>query len=302
MPNTLANLDTFRETDFSRAHAKLARFNRRRLDPKFPSDHWRAGLRAEHEHRVLEVEILEKERALVAIEARRAPREKNAFMTWFENLKLDGPGQNSPLFPWLATTADRARMTWFIRQEIAGEAGFEDLTALTQIKFGARPKLEMARNYWDEMGRGREPGMHGPMLARVADELGIGEPDPDEALPEAVALGNVMLGMAVHREYAYHSVGALGAVELTAPGRAALVFEGLKRLGISREGQRYYHLHSTLDLKHSEEWNREVLAPLLEENPDAAVAIAEGALMRLNAGARCFERYLEHFGLSAPCA
>jgi hypothetical protein len=26
-----------------------------------------------------------------------------------------------------------------------------------------RPKLEMARNFWDEMGRGREKGMHCPM-------------------------------------------------------------------------------------------------------------------------------------------
>ncbi len=26
--------------------------------------------------------------------------------------------------------------------------------ALTQVRFPVRPKLEMARNYWDEMGRG----------------------------------------------------------------------------------------------------------------------------------------------------
>jgi hypothetical protein len=53
-------------------------------------------------------------------------------------------------------------------------------------------------------------------------------------------------------------------------------------------------LHSALDIKHSNDWNSEVLAPLLQDNPQAAMAIAEGALMRLNAGARCFAQYEHH--------
>jgi hypothetical protein len=43
------------------------------------------------------------------------------------------------------------QMQWFLTQEIAGEAGFEDLTAFTQIRLPVRPKLELARTYWDEM-------------------------------------------------------------------------------------------------------------------------------------------------------
>ncbi|HYQ05051.1 MAG TPA: hypothetical protein VER96_40520 [Polyangiaceae bacterium] len=38
-------------------------------------------------------------------------------------------------------------------------------------------------------------------------------------------------------------------------------------------------------------WNTEVLAPLVQEAPEAARCIAEGALLRLRAGARCFQRY-----------
>ncbi|MDB4998613.1 MAG: hypothetical protein JWM74_6045, partial [Myxococcaceae bacterium] len=78
---------------------------------------------------------------------------------------------------------------------------------------------------------------------------------------------------------------------LTAPSRAEKVNAGLKRLGVPADVRRYYALHATLDVKHSEAWNREVLAPLVEADPRAAQAIAEGALMRLAAGARCFERY-----------
>jgi hypothetical protein len=46
-----------------------------------------------------------------------------------------------------------------------------------------------------------------------------------------------------------------------------------------------------LDIKHSEDWNREALRPLVAEDPARATAIAEGALIRLTCGARCFERY-----------
>ncbi len=188
-------------------------------------------------------------------------------------------------------------MKWFIAQEVAGEAGFEDLTALAQIKMPVRPKLEMARNYWDEMGRGKESGMHGPMLEQVAQEFNLNVENPYKIIPEAVALGNVMMGMAMNRDYAFHAAGALGAIELTAPGRAKRVYLGLKRLGISPVGQRYYLLHSALDIQHSIDWNREVIGPLVEQFPDCTQALAEGALMRLNAGARCFRRYEDHFGL-----
>ena len=91
----------------------------------------------------------------------------DAFIAWFEELRENGPGQGDPLFPWLATTATREQMRWFLTQEVAGEAGFDDLLALTQIKMSERAKLEMARNFWDEMGRGAGKG-HARADARAA--------------------------------------------------------------------------------------------------------------------------------------
>ena len=78
---------------------------------------------------------------------------------------------------------------------------------------------------------------------------------------------------------------------------------GLARLGVAKADRRYFTLHATLDLKHSEDWNREVVRPLVSEEPRAARAMAEGALMRLRAGARCFERYRRELkGYSQPSA
>jgi hypothetical protein len=51
-------------------------------------------------------------------------------------------------------------------------------------------------------------------------------------------------------------------------------------------------------VKHSEEWNREVLRPLVAEDPRRARAVGEGAIMRLWHGARSFDRYRQEFGLS----
>ena len=107
-------------------------------------------------------------------------------------------------------------MRWFLTQEAAGEAGFEDLVAYAQVKLPARAKLELARNYWDEMGRGNPKGMHGPMLDRLVEALAL-EPAIDTTVWESLALANAMTAMATTRRYAFHAVGALGAIELTAP-------------------------------------------------------------------------------------
>lgn len=246
----------------------------------------------------VEGEFVERERELVRDRALSAPRDADAFVRWFEALKEVGPGQGDPLFPWLAEHAPARAMDWFLEQEVAGEAGFDDLVALTQVKLPVQPKLELARNYWDEMGRGQASGMHGPMLGRLSSMLELSL-DSSAVVWESLALGNLMIAFAANRRYAYHSVGALGVIELTAPGRAAQVNAGLKRLGVSGEARRYFALHATLDVKHSEAWNREVLRPLVAQYPESAAAIAEGALLRLAAGARCFERYRRELGLCA---
>jgi len=277
-------------------HRRLAAFNGKRFSPALPSPDWRTGLAEDAALLVEEGVWLEASRAAVAERAAQAPRDPDGFVAWFEELDRSGPGQNDPLFPWLAETATREEMCWFLTQEVAGEAGFEDLAALTQVRMPQGPKLEVARNYWDEMGRGNPKGMHGPMLEMLAHRLGL-NPDIETTVWESLALANTMAGLAASRRYAYQSMGALGVIEQTAPGRAALTAQGLKRLGVPASDRHYFDLHSVLDVKHSAAWNSEALHPLVVQNPDFAPAIAEGALMRLECGAACFRRYRQEFGL-----
>lgn len=275
---------------------ELSRWNRQRLAPAFPSEATAAQFSNDRNMLRLEHAFIEQLREHVVDEAAYAPTTPDAFIDWFEGLKATGPGQHDRLFPWLADQADRDEIRWFLSQEAAGEAGFDDLVALTQVKLPARAKLELARNYWDEMGRGNPKGMHGPMLNRLTDILDL-DTQIEHTVWESLALANAMTAMASSRNYAWHSVGALGVIELTAPDRSAHTAKGLRRIGLSGSERRYFDLHAVLDIKHSRDWNDEAIRPLVEEDPRRATAMAEGALIRLYCGARCFERYRAHLGV-----
>ena len=282
---------------FARFQRELTRYNRRRLEPSLPDPTWRDVVRDEGRVAEAEGDFVEAMRKEIAPLVADIPVDVDPFIAWFERLRDNGPGQGDPLFPWLATQASLEQMKWFIEQEVAGEAGFDDLLAFTQVKMPEQAKLEMARNYWDEMGCGASKGMHGPMLERLAHHVAV-QPTPETVIPEALALGNLMVALAHNRRYAFHSIGALGVIEMTAPTRAGHVDRGLRRLGIPAKKRHYFALHAVLDVRHSETWNREVLRPLVAEDPRRARAIGEGAVLRLWHGARCFERYRQRFNLS----
>jgi len=294
--STLAGSQFFNDV-FQQA---LSHWNRDRLAPALPGPGTAARIDRDARMQRLELGFLEDLRSEIVDEAAEAPTDPNGFVEWFEELEKTGPGQHDRLFDWLESEATLDDLKLYLTQEAAGEAGFDDLVALTQVRLPDRPKMELARNYWDEMGRGNPKGMHGPMLHYVVEALEL-EPRIERTCWESLALANAMTGMATNRNYAWHSVGALGAIELTAPARSAAVSRTMRRLGFEAKLRRYFDLHAVLDIKHSEEWNKEAIRPLVEDpehGPARATAMAEGALMRLKCGERCFERYRSMLGVA----
>jgi len=97
------------------------------------------------------------------------PRQADAFVEWFESLREHGPGQGDPLFPWLEHSCDLEQMKWFLEQEVSGEAGFDDLVALTQVKMplcansrwraitGMRWQRIAKGHAWSDAGKSRPP-------------------------------------------------------------------------------------------------------------------------------------------------
>lgn len=291
--STVASLTLAREADQQRLHDQLRDFSRRRLRPVVAME---APLAPAEEARLraLEEHFLQAELAAVQATVATAPTTAGAFLDWFEALREQGPGQFDPLFDWLAEQAELPALRWFLSQELAGEAGFDDLAALTQLGMPPAAKLEIARNYWDEMGRGRQSKMHGLLLQRVATHLRLPHVP---TVWESLALASGMAGMALNRHYAFHAVGALGAVELTAPDRVERVHAAMRRLDLPRRVGHYHLLHASLDRVHWRDWRDGVIAPLIEIYPQTMPRIAAGALVRLRAGARCFARYRQQLEL-----
>ena len=284
-------MQTIASTPLDSFHRRLYELNVERLRPSGPDAPFDPAttlplLRAE------EV-FLQGERRAVAERAQGTPTNASASIEMFGSLRRTGPGQHDRLFDWLAEEADESSMRWFLGQELATEAGFDDLVALTQRRMPKQAKLELANNHWDEMGRGNEGSMHGPMLDALTAELRIDDAPPEPTW-EALAVCNGLMGMAYNRRWAYHALGALGVVELTAPDRCALIKRGLERLGVSKTARRYYALHEVIDERHYARWASEVLRPVVAARPPTACWMLEGALMRLRAGARTFDRYRRH--------
>ncbi len=296
LEKTLEGLHLSHESSYSQFHHLLASLNRKRLsiDLKMTSEteaalNFLCGYLEEH--------WLQHERARIAPKMKEVPVEQAAFIDWFESLQQNGYGQGHPLFLYLSERASREEFHYFLKQETSTEAGFDDLIALTQVKTPPFVKMELAHNFWDEMGEGELEGVHSHQLTRLIESFHLSwQTHYEDVHWEPLALSNMMIAVATKRSRFYQSIGALGAIELTAPGRCQKVMEGLKRIGLSSTEYHYYTLHSVLDVSHWEGWKENVLTPLLAENPESILPIAEGALLRLFAGERCYRVYSQHLG------
>lgn len=277
-------------------HAHLANYNLQRMATAIPTTTWEDDERSAFEYRVLEGQYLETLRSTVKPLSPGYMGTTDNFVNWFESLTHWGAGQQHALFNWLATDATLAQMKWFLTQDAAVKKGFEDLVAFTQVGLPEQCKLECARNFWDEMGRGKQGSTQGSLLERTTQSLKL-QPSIDTAVWESLALNNMMLGLATTRRYVYHSLGALGAAELMSSQRAAKVSSGMKRLGLDPWARSYYDLNAALDISHSCNWIREIIRPVVSANPECSQFIAEGALMRLHSDKLCFDRYSHELGL-----
>ncbi len=270
-------------------HRRLAEFNRLRLIPELDVADWQQELRHETELRVIEGHFIEAERAQIQDAARSAPTQPRDFVHWFDSLQETAANHSNRLLNWLATTASRGDMSWFLLQELARVGELEDLLALTQVKLPRRVRLELARDHWDEMGQGDAASMHSQLLEGVLHDL---HADATQSpIWECLARDNLMLGLATNRRYAFQSIGALAAMELFGAERATLVSTGLLRLGFSAQAIGYFAGRAKVCALRSYGWLEEALLPLVGQDARCATVIAEGALMLMATDAQCFRGY-----------
>ena len=217
---------------------------------------------AELSYRTVEGEFVERERAR---RGGRAPPRRRAIRTG-SSPGSSGCGRRARARTIRCSrgspsSATPRELRWFLCQEVAGEAGFDDLVALTQVKAPERAKLELARNYWDEMGRGRAEGMHGRMLeeprARGGRDARRRRPSCGSRSRSGTSSSRSPRTAATPSRRSARS-GVDRAHR--AGARAVSSIAGLRRARGIAARPRYFALHATLDVKHSEAWNREVFA------------------------------------------
>ena len=194
-----------------------------------------------------------------------------------------------PLYRWLADTADASDVLAFVQLEGGPDAGFDDLVAQCQVGIGGGAKVELARNYWDEMGRGDEDRVHTVLHRTMADALGL-DPVPRQDLPVA-SLERTLLGTtcATNRWLQPEMVGALGLIELQAGPRCRAVVAALRRIGAPAAALPFYEEHARVDPQHGRTWLERVVAPLASEHPELGWRIVRGARWRSTVNARFLE-------------
>ncbi|AMG30760.1 iron-containing redox enzyme family protein [Grimontia hollisae] len=170
---------------------------------------------------------------------------------------------------------------------------FDDCLALMQLGTAGVIKMEIAHNYWDEMGNGKSEEVHTTLFKHVLDELEVTPEYIQQTLSTlSKSSGNLSSGLCFDREQFYKAIGYFGVSEYLAPSRFKHILKGFKRLGLSDKSSIYHDLHVSVDARHSQGWFYNVLAPLANNNQAAATEMARGAIYRLNNSARYLDAAL----------
>jgi hypothetical protein len=198
------------------------------------------------------------------------------------------------VYDWLAEDAEPDEVVAFLALEGGPDGGFDDLVAACQIGLAGEAKVELAQNYWDEMGNGSLAAVHTELHRRLADALGlVGMPrteQPTEALERAV-LGSTL---ATNRHLQPELVGALGLTELQAGPRCRRVVKALQRTHAPADAFPFYEEHAVADPRHGKDWLDHVIAPL-GADPDWTEGMIRGARWRSLVNRRFFLAMTERF-------
>ncbi len=191
-------------------------------------------------------------------------------------------------YRWLARTADWRQVVDFLALEGGPDGGFDDLVAVCQIGLSGSAKLELGKNYWDEMGQGDAAGVHTVLYEDMVAAIGMPHV-PRDVLPvtalERAALGGLL---ATNRWLQPEMIGALGLLELQAGPRCRTVLQAFDRLGAPAGAYPFYAEHAEVDPIHGRDWMDKAVEPLAVERPGWGPRLVKGAWWRSSINLRFF--------------
>lgn len=224
------------------------------------------------------------------------PDRPGEYLQWLTAVIGDHPAASHSFYStFLAKTATREDMRFYLAQETNLDPRFDDILALVQIGTAGEEKLEIGANYWDEMGNGEEDEVHTALFAESLRALDVNPTYiAERLLPEAKVSASLSSCLALSRRHYFKAVGFFGVTEYLVPRRFTGFLEGWRRLGLPMAAVKYHDLHVRVDAVHASGWFRNVIVPLVERDPRIGHEIALGALIRLNSSQRYLDSLLDH--------
>ncbi len=206
------------------------------------------------------------------------------------------------VYEWLADEADRSDLVEFLAYEGGPDADFDDLVALCQVGLSGLPKLTLAANYWDEMGRGTLGEVHTELHRQMADVLRMRR-IPLEHLPVEALERKALNGyLATNRALQPEMLGSLGLLECQAGPRCRRVVAAMDRLGMPPAALPFYAEHATADPRHGKDWIDGAIAPIVQQHPAWGPRILRGARWRARVNRTFFAVMAERFGVGERAA
>jgi hypothetical protein len=185
-----------------------------------------------------------------------------------------------PIYKWLARDASWNEVVTFLALEGGPDAGFDDLVAMCQVGLSGPAKVELAVNYWDELGNGDPLAVHTYLHDQLVRTINM--PRIEDADQPVSALARTALGglLATNRWLQPEMLGALGLIELQAGPRCELVLQAFRRCGAPPDAYPFYEVHARVDPRHGKDWLDNAVAPLTDANSSWGPRILRGAQWR----------------------
>lgn len=262
---------------------------------RIPEEPTAEGSTAVHEvTRLLERATLEGEdRQLDGALLEDLPAEPGAYLSWLKDRARRHRVFKHPYYmDFIRHHATAADVRTYMIQESVVDGRFDDLLALMQVGTSGPAKMEIAGNFWDEMGNGKPAEVHTHLFNQIFDVFEVSQRELEESLTATALLsGNLAVLLSRYRHRYPEAVGFLGMTEWLVPDRFVQVVSAWERLGLPEVGIVYHRLHITVDSQHAAGWFHNIVKPSAPSEYMRR-GIARGALWRLNSSARYLDERL----------
>jgi hypothetical protein len=142
-----------------------------------------------------------------------------------------------------------------------------------------RAKASLMTVEHDEYGAGRPERVHARIYAEMMEGLGLDTTYGaylDVAPAPVLATVNIMSLFGLHRRWRGASVGQFALIEITSPPGAARLVSAIERLGLPERVTEFYAEHVEADAVHEQLVRKDLLASLLEREPELAADVVLG--------------------------